>query len=222
MGQVLLFSALVGVSLAIGALAGLYGRPSQRVEGVLLALASGSLMSAVAFELIETPMANAGVLLVGIALFAGAGVFLLADELLERGGEAGGVVLLVGFVMDGVPETLALGTHPQAALLVAIIVANFPEALGGAAEMREEGHRIRTIAVIWIAASLLIALSGPVGLGISEVAGGSPLSFIRAFAGGAVLATLFTTLVPRAFNDSGPLAAFATVAGFLLSTALTG
>lgn len=218
--QVILYSAMVGVSLAIGAIAGLYGRPSKRMEGVLLAFASGALMSAVAFELIETPMRNGGVPLVGVALFAGAGVFLVADEFLERGSEAAGAVLLVGFVMDGVPETLALGTHPQPALLVAIIVANLPEALGGAAEMREEGRSIPNTAIIWLAASLLIAISGPLGFGISEVAGADPLSFIRAFAGGAVLATLFTTLVPRAYDDSGPLAAFATVAGFLLSTAL--
>ncbi len=218
--EVIIFSALAGLALSAGAAFGVYRRLPVPVEGVLLAFASGALMSAVAFELVARPIEQVGVPAVGLALFAGAGVFLVADELLERAGEAGSVVILVGFVMDGAPETLALGAQPEVALFAAILASNFPEALVGAAEMREEGHRRRTVLGIWVVASLFIALAGPVGFGLAEVAGNQPSYYLSAFAGGAVLATLFTSLVPKAYADSGPLAALATVAGFLLSTSL--
>ncbi len=45
----------------------------------------------------------------------------------------------------------------------------------------------------------------------------STLSVILAFAGGAVLASLVDTVMPEAYRDGGPLVAFATVAGFLVS-----
>lgn len=211
------FSVLVGVSLCAGATIGAIWRPPSRVEGVLLAFASGALMSAVTLELVDQPVGEVGIVAAGVALIAGAVVFLVADEVLTWAGEAGGMVLLAGFVLDGVPETLALGTHPELPLLIAVIAANVPEALGGAAEMRGEGHRTRTILTIWVVASLLIAASGPAGAVVADSAGDDPVSLIQAFAGGAVLATLFTTLVPRAYGESGPLA---TVAGFLLSTGL--
>ena len=47
--------------------------------------------------------------------------------------------------------------------------------------------------------------------------GEEPLSVLLAFAGGAVLASLSDTLMPDAYREGGPLVAFATAAGFLLS-----
>ena len=52
--------------------------------------------------------------------------------------------------------------------------------------------------------------------GVSE----EPLSLLLSFAGGAVLASLADTLMPDAYRQGGPLVAFATAAGFLLSSLL--
>jgi len=43
------------------------------------------------------------------------------------------------------------------------------------------------------------------------------LAVLLSFAGGAVLASLADTLMPDAYREGGPLVAFATAAGFLLS-----
>ena len=44
---------------------------------------------------------------------------------------------------------------------------------------------------------------------------------LTAFAAGAVLAALADTVMPEAYAEGGPLVAFATSGGFLLSYALT-
>ena len=47
------------------------------------------------------------------------------------------------------------------------------------------------------------------------------LAFARAFASGAVLASVADTVMPDAYQQGGPLVAFATAAGFLLTFVLT-
>jgi zinc transporter, ZIP family len=49
--------------------------------------------------------------------------------------------------------------------------------------------------------------------GVSE----SVLAFARAFAAGAVLASLADTVMPNAYRQGGSMVAFATAAGFLLT-----
>ena len=43
------------------------------------------------------------------------------------------------------------------------------------------------------------------------------LAFAQAFASGAVLASVADTVMPDAYREGGPLVAFATAAGFLLT-----
>jgi ZIP family zinc transporter len=64
-----------------------------------------------------------------------------------------------------------------------------------------------------------VALAFASGALITALAcvGEEPLSVLLSFAGGAVLASLADTLMPDAYREGGPLVAFATAAGFLLS-----
>lgn len=48
------------------------------------------------------------------------------------------------------------------------------------------------------------------------------MAVLLSFAGGAVLASLADTLMPDAYRQGGPLVAFATAAGFLLSFLVAG
>ena len=50
----------------------------------MLAFASGSLITALAFDLFEESFRTGGVLFSGIVLLAGAATFVAADELLDR------------------------------------------------------------------------------------------------------------------------------------------
>ena len=224
----LLFGLAASSALVIGAVAGAYWRPPKPLLAAALAFASGALITALAFDLFQESFKR-GAWLSAVGLLAGAATFVVADELLERyiGGRGGGVsafALLAGVTLDGVPENMALGVSlletsgaGALTLLVAIFFSNLPEALGGAVGMRQQGRSKGFTIGVWFATAILLAAA--VGVGNAALAGADEetLSALLSFAGGAVLASLADTLMPDAYREGGPLVAFATAAGFLLS-----
>ena len=196
----------------------------KRLLAFLLAFAAGALVSALAFELFQEAFHKAGAVPAGIGMVAGATVFIVLDVLLDRRMSRGatGFALLVAVTLDGVPENLALGTTIAAGagslpLLVAIFASNFPEALVGAQSMLDDGRSARFAVATWLGAGLLLAAAVVLGTAAASNVGEGTLSVVLAFAGGAVLASLVDTIMPEAYRDGGPLVAFATVAGFLVS-----
>jgi zinc transporter, ZIP family len=127
-------------------------------------------------------------------------------------------------ILDGIPENMALGVSllqtswtGALALLVAIFASNLPEALGGAVSMRDQDHKRGFAVVVWAVTAVILAAAVVVGkVAFSGVSEGT-LSVLLAFAGGAVLASLADTLMPRAYSEGGKLVAFATAAGFFVS-----
>lgn len=228
--QSLLFAAVASAGLALGAVIGMRSMPPVRVLAALLAFASGALVAALAFELFEESSVQGGAIVSAAGLAAGAVVYVVMDVLLDRRAQAAGrsisgVVLLAGVILDGIPENLALGTTLAAgggsvALLAAIFVSNVPEALVGARSMCDNGRSVRFALVTWCGAATLLGVAIVAGGFLLADANDSALSVILAFAGGAVLATLSTTLFPRAYRDGGSWVALATVAGFLLAFTL--
>ena len=242
----MLTAALYGLAassaLVIGAVIGAFWTPPIRLTGVLLAFASGALISALAFELFEEAFELGGATRSGLGLLAGAATFVAVDTALDRrvtgrsgpeqrevaaeGGSAGpsggvGWALLAAVTLDGVPENLALGVSlvegASLALLVAIFASNLPESLVGAVAMREGGDSHRSVLRTWGACALLLVLAVIVGSALGEELSPSVLSLALGFAGGAVLASLADTLMPEAFAHGRPANAFATAGGFFLS-----
>jgi zinc transporter, ZIP family len=233
----LLFGLAASSALVIGAVAGAYWSPPRSLLAVALAFASGALVSALAFDLFEEAFRASGAWLSGIGLLGGAATFVAADMLLDRYIARGGssvmapnsaFALLAGVTLDGIPENIALGVSlleatgsGALALLVAIFASNLPEALGGAVGMREQG-RSKVFAIgVWTATAILLAAAVVVGNGALQGMSEEPLAVLLSFAGGAVLASLADTLMPDAYREGGPLVAFATAAGFLLSFLLS-
>jgi zinc transporter, ZIP family len=217
--QAATYGLMVGGTLVLGALIATQTRFPRAASGVLLAVASGALMAAVAFELIGKPLVEVGPWLVGGGLFAGAAVFLAVDAWVQQH-ESQGAGLLAGVVLDGVPENLALGSTLGPAILVAVLLSNLPEAIGGSRDMEEDGWSRTKIVSIWSASAVLLTVTVIVGWLIADLVGDEPLAVLRAFAGGAVLASLLTEAVPQAY-DQGPIwGAFAGVAGFFVSALL--
>jgi len=225
----LLFGLAASSALVIGAVAGAYWSPPQPLLAAALAFASGALVSALAFDLFEESFRAGGAWLSGIGLLGGAATFVVADVLLAHyiaggGSSVSAFALLAGVTLDGIPENMALGislletsSSGALALLVAIFASNLPEALGGAVGMREQG-RSKVFAIgVWTATAILLAAAVVIGNGTFEGMRGEPLAVLLSFAGGAVLASLADTLMPDAYREGGPLVAFATAAGFLLS-----
>ncbi len=227
----LLVGSAASSALVVGALMGSTWSPQKEVTGVLLAFASGALISALAFELFAEAFALGGAARSGLGLLAGAAVYVALATALDRhvgrhDGARGAVgwALLVAVTLDGVPENLALGTSlvqgTSLALLVAIFFSNLPEALVGAIAMRREGRRRATVIRTWLACGALLAIAVVAGRTLAAPLSDGALSVALGFAGGAVLASLADTVMPEAFDRGGPFVAFATTAGFFLSFVL--
>ena len=237
----LLYGLAASSALVVGAFIGTRWDPPRQVTGVLLAFASGALISALAFELFEEAFHLGGAARSGLGLLAGAAAFVAADALLDRhvaghsgaeeretaaaGARAGvGWALLAAVTLDGVPENLALGVSlvegASVTLLVAIFFSNLPESLVGAVAMRNEGRSASAVIVIWSSCALLLTVGVVAGRLLAGALGDPVLSVALGFAGGAVLASLADTLMPEAFEHGRPLNAFATAAGFFLSYVL--
>ena len=238
MRDAILYGLAASSALIIGSAIGSRFNPPKQVTGVLLAFASGALISALSFELFEEAFHLGGAARAGIGLLAGAVVFVVTDALLDRyvaghpgaderetvrGGASGGVgwALLAAVTLDGVPENLALGVSlvegASLTLLVAIFFSNLPESLVGAVAMREEGRSAKEVMTVWAVCALLLAASVVLGRGVAGGLSDELLAVALGFAGGAVLASLADTLMPEAFEHGRPLNAFATAAGFFLS-----
>ena len=242
MGQAIVFGLVASSALVIGGAVGAYWRAPERFTGVLLAFSRGSMIAALSFELFAEAFEFGGPVRAGLGLVVGAGTFVIVNTALDRyvasaeseqsekvaEGARGGIgfSLLAAVVLDGAPENLALGVSlieaASVTLLIAIFAANIPEALVGAVAMRDAGRSRRYVIGLWIVTALLLA---PVVVVGREALGGlseESLSFILAFAGGAVLAALADTLMPEAFEHGRPLNSMATAAGFLVSFVLSG
>ena len=238
MGTAVVFALIASSALVLGSAIGSIWRPPKQLTGVLLAFASGALISALAIELFGEAFKMGGALSSGLGLLAGAATFVIADAALDRyvagdpgaearetagGGAARGVgwALLAAVTLDGVPENLALGVslvdEASLTLLVAIFASNLPESLVGAVAMRDEGRSRRFAMTTWAIAAVLLALAVVLGRLLAGGLNEQVLAVALAFAGGAVLASLADTLMPEAFEHGRPLNAFATAAGFFLS-----
>ncbi|WNG87512.1 zinc permease [Mycobacterium sp. ITM-2016-00317] len=238
-----LFGLTASSALVIGAVIGVRWDLPKKVTGVLLAFASGALISALAFELFEEAFHLGGALHSGLGLLAGAATFVLADSLLDRyvSGNSGpdqrevvsdgarrgvGLALLAAVTLDGVPENLALGVSlvggASLSLLVAIFFSNLPESLVGGMAMRRSGMSGRAVLGVWVACAALLAAAVVVGRVTAGHFSDPVLAVALSFAGGAVLASLADTLMPEAFEHGRPLNAFATAGGFFLSFVLAG
>jgi zinc transporter, ZIP family len=71
-------------SLVIGAVVGSRWDPPRALTGLLLAFASGALISPLAFELFEEAFRLGGAVRSGLALLVGARVFLFSSSVLDR------------------------------------------------------------------------------------------------------------------------------------------
>ena len=234
MWEAVLFGVLATSSLVAGGVLGSYWDAPKRVTGVMLAFASGAMVSALAFELFPEAVELGGVAPAGGGLLAGAAVFVVVNTWLdsrvappEEASELAEAKDDVPDVEEEAPDELAGAALQQRekvqvsaasgvgmALLAGIFAANFPEALVGAVAMRSQGRSVRSTFGMWLATAVLLIPA--VVIGRVALAGADPatLAFPLAFAGGAVLAALADTLMPEAFERGRPFNAFATCAGF--------
>lgn len=225
----ILVVAVVSLALVAGAAIGLYGILPDRTEGFLVALAGGALIVSVMLELIEPASQHLPLWGLSLAVFMGAAMFTAADSLLQKtteGSEGGGLLLAITF--DGIPENLALGvaligtSAPEvAALAGSILLSNLPEAAGGAKRMHADGMGRARVFGMWAGTAALLAAAAVIGnLALRDV-GDPTLAAIRAFAAGAVTASLATEVFPQAYREDHYPTGIAVTLGLLIAFGLT-
>ena len=122
MGEAFGWGLLAASSLLVGGILALRLPINRRVVGLVMAFGAGVLISAVAFELVEEAFeTSAGSSGVFLGLFAGCAVFFVGDELIDRLGgherksmmgvqaEGSPLAIVLGTVLDGIPESAVLG-----------------------------------------------------------------------------------------------------------------
>jgi zinc transporter, ZIP family len=241
-GEAFLWGTVAGASLVIGGVVALRISLSPRVVGLIMAFGAGVLLSAVAYELVheafETSAGDGGV---ALGLLAGSVVFFTAENVIGRlvgeGVEEGadgsaratqaGRAIVLGIVLDGIPESLVLGLTVleagtvSAALLVAVFLSNLPEAIAATTALSRAGRDPTRIMRFWVLVALGFGLTSLLGYVVLDAASPRTLAFVLAFAGGAVLTMLANTMMPEALHYGGKLAGLLTTVGFALAFAIS-
>lgn len=239
MTEAFLWGLVASSSLLIGAGVAMTACPPARVTGLILGFGAGTLISAISFELTEEAYELGGADALTFGLAAGALAFYVGDRLIApraRGGMHGrempaedesGKTLLLGALLDGVPETAVLGSTLLAGggvgvpVLAAIFLSNLPEGIGGASDMRTTGVSRRRVFGLWGGVALICALASGVGYAALAEAGDEAIALLQAFAAGGVLAMLAIEMLPTAHSRGGREAGLATVLGFALAYLLS-
>ena len=240
MGEAFFWGLVGGSSLVIGGVVALRVAITRRALGLIMAFGAGVLISAVAYELVheafETSAGDGGI---ALGLLAGSAVFFAAQLLIDRmgGGEqasAGeghaaqaGPALVLGIVLDGIPESLVLGLTVleagtvSVAFLVAVFLANLPEAIAATTALSRAGRKSTRIIRFWVLVALGFGVTSLTGYVVLDAASPRTVAFVLAFAGGAVLTMLANTMMPEALHYGGRLAGFMTTIGFALAFAIS-
>ncbi|MEJ7652318.1 MAG: ZIP family zinc transporter [Chloroflexia bacterium] len=164
-----------GFALIVGAVAGLTLHWPRFAIGLVSSFGSGVLLSVAAFELTQKAYETGGADVVALGVAGGALTFFVGDWLVERAGArkrkrsgaeshegSNSTALVLGALLDGVPESAAIGITllggggVGVSVVVAVFLSNIPESLASAAGMRAAG-RSTVYITVW---SLVACASG--------------------------------------------------------------
>ena len=258
MTSIWLYAGLVGLlasaGLLIGALAGYLGRLHHRVIAVVMGFGAGVLVAVLTLELIiESEERGALAFTVG-GFITGAILFSTTNLLLERRDAANrkrcggcvpqpseaespgsGLAIAVGALIDGIPESMAIGLSVAVArgaggaemdatisiaLVAGFFLANIPQGLSSASGMKGAGRSMGYTLGVWTGVTLASALAAIVGAVAFVDASDEFLAALTALAAGGVLAMLAETMIPEAFHRNMTFIGTITASGFMVALLL--
>jgi ZIP family zinc transporter len=227
-------------TLILGGAFALRYRVGERALGLVMAFGSGVLISAVAFELVEEAFNTAGGKgAVALGLCAGSLTFFAGDSLIDRMGgadrkhsggrqaEGSALAIVLGIVLDGIPESIVLGLtvvvsgSVSGAFLIAVALSNVPEAIAASSGLAQARWENRRILGLWTLVAVVSGLAALLGFAVFDSASPETIAFVLSFAGGAILTMLADTMMPEAFEHGGKLVGVVTTVGFGLAFAIS-
>jgi len=234
------WSALATVTLLIGMALAYRNLIGPRWTALFMAFGAGAIISAAAYQLILGAVAEekGSYVVIGLGIAAGALTFYFADRWVDHlggadrmdyeGAQAGGsgTGILLGSLLDGVPESLVLGLSlvhsPQVSLafIFAVAISNIPQGLGGTAGMLSSGWAKSKITRLWLAVCGLSILAAALGYGLAQLLPGVSGAVVDAFAAGALLVMLTDSMIPESFEHGGKETGLFLVLGFSVASAM--
>jgi zinc transporter, ZIP family len=139
------------------------------------------------------------------------------------GKSTSGLSLLVGSVMDNIPENMALGISlvtggaVNVVLIAAIFISNFPEGLASTHGMKANGRSKKYILFLWSIAVVIGTISTAIGFAVLSKTSPAIISVAISFAAGAILVMLAESMIPEAFEEGGSRIGLAAMAGFVIA-----
>jgi zinc transporter, ZIP family len=236
MAAALFWGLFSSASLYLGQL---LARPlghSNRAVGLMTGFGAGTMISALAYELVPASSFSRG-WMIGVSFLAGALVYYVGDRWVDsRGGkqrsaiqsdksEGSGAAMFLGALLDGVPESfilglgLALGGTISVAFVAAVFISNIPQGLAGTTSLQDVGTSDRRITAMWGGLTVTCGLASLIGYAMADHLHDAGAN-ASAFAGGAVLMMLTDSMVPESYRYGGRLTGLFTVFGFMVAGVL--
>jgi ZIP family zinc transporter len=120
-----------------------------RLVGILAGFGAGAMISAIAFDLVPEATEHIAEWQTVLWMLIGVAIFLLGDWLVDKrfgsAGAGGAMGIVVGSVVDGVPESIIFGIQIgtgvaiSAGFLAAVFVSNIPQAIAPSADLAASG-----------------------------------------------------------------------------------
>ncbi|WP_281322376.1 ZIP family metal transporter [Flavobacterium aestivum] len=231
-----LWGLLATSSLVIGGLISSNFNLSKNAIGIIMGFGAGTLISAISYELIfDALKIGKGTGFPAYGFFVGAFTFYFSDKLISKMGARKSssvdasqnsqliIPMVLAIILDGIPESIVIGLGLfeggtiSLAMLAAVFISNLPEAIAGSSGMKSDGWSKHKITLLWLFIALICSFASVAGFSLFATTSEKWLSFIQAFAGGAILMMLANSMIPEAYEHGGKNAGVATVLGFFLS-----
>jgi ZIP family zinc transporter len=240
MAEAIFWSALATATLLIGMWLAYRDLVSATWTALIMAFGAGAIISAAAYQLVlgAVVVESGRFVVIGVGMALGALTFYFADRWVDGlggrdrldfdGAQAGGsgVGILLGSLLDGVPESLVLGLSlvhsPQVSLafIFAVAISNVPQGLGGTAGMLAAGWARLRITQLWLSVCGLSIVAAVAGYALATLVPGLTGGFFDSFAAGALLVMLTDTMIPESFEHGGAATGLALVFGFGVATTM--
>lgn len=150
------------------------------------------------------------------------------------------LAIWLGLLLDGIPESFVLGTgflllvlQQEAvsatqsytifqtvpyALVAALFLSNFPEALASSRTMLDHGWKKSKIIFMWTILMILLSLGAVLGYLAGGMVSGNTIAFIEGIAVGAMLTMIAAAMIPEAVHLGGAnKIGISTLLGFLVA-----
>ncbi|MFZ2345510.1 MAG: hypothetical protein WAW08_13020 [Candidatus Microthrix parvicella] len=218
---------LAQASLLLAGLVVCWVKVPTRIVGILAGFGAGAMISAVAFDLLPEAESHIALWQTVLWMLIGVGVFLLGDYVVDKRfgseGAGGAMGIVVGSVVDGVPESLifgiqiGIGATISPTFLAAVFVSNIPQAIAPSADLAGRGWGPARLGRLWVMVVLGCGVAAGLGYLLTTATSDAYGERAAALAAGGLLAMLTNSLIPFAYERGKQLAGVATVVGFCLT-----